>query len=146
MVWARQQIGNQIGDLLHDCYSAAIVAFAELPSGGLARADARAILAAAPTPAQAAKLTPARLRRLLITAGRRRELDRDVDRLRAVFADTYLHQPPMVENAMGIQLSALLRQFDAACAGVGAAVRMVRASARARPPLGSSAKATRAAG
>jgi len=45
-VWARQQIGNQIGDLLHDCYSAAIVAFAELPSGGLA---------------------PARLRRLLIT-------------------------------------------------------------------------------
>ena len=96
-VWARQQIGNQIGDLLHDCYSAAIVAFAELPSGGLA---------------------PARLRRLLITAGRRRELDRDVDRLRAVFADTYLHQPPMVENAMGIQLSALLRQFDAACAAV----------------------------
>ena len=117
-VWARQQIGNQIGDLLHDFYPAAIVAFAELPSGGLARADARAILGAAPTPAQAAKLTPARLRRLLITAGRRRELDRDVDRLRAVFADTYLHQPPMVENAMGIQLSALLRQFDAACAAV----------------------------
>ena len=117
-VWARQQIGNQIRDLLHDFYPAAIVAFAELPSGGLARADARAILAAAPTPAQAAKLTPARLRRLLITAGRRRELDRDVDRLRAVFADTYLHQPPMVENAMGIQLSALLRQFDAACAAV----------------------------
>ena len=111
----RDQIGNQIRDLLHDFYPAAIVAFAELPSGGLARADARAILAAAPTPAQAAKLTPARLRRLLVTAGRRRELDRDVDRLRAVFADTYLHQPPMVENAMGIQLSALLRQFDAAC-------------------------------
>jgi len=33
-----------------------------------------------------------------------------------VFADTYLHQPPRIENAMGIQLSALLRQFDAACA------------------------------
>ena len=30
--------------------------------------------------------------------------------------DTYLHQPPVVENAMGIQLSALLRQFNAACA------------------------------
>jgi transposase len=114
-VWARQQIGNQIRDLLHDFYPAAIVAFAELPSGGLARADARAILAAAPTPAQAAKLTPARLRRLLVKAGRRRELDRDIERLRAVFADTYLHQPPMVETAMGIQLGALLRQFDAAC-------------------------------
>ena len=115
-VWARQQIGNQIRDLLKDFYPAALVAFAELPSGGLARSDARTILAAAPTPAQAARLTPARLRRLLVKAGRRRELDRDVERLRAIFTGTYLHQPPMVENAMGIQLTALLRQFEAACA------------------------------
>ena len=115
-VWARQQLGNQIRDLLKDFYPAALAAFAELPEGGLARADARTILAAAPTPAQAAALTPARLRRLLITAGRRRHLDRDVDRLRGVFTDTYLRQPPQVENAMGIQLGALLRQFEAACA------------------------------
>jgi len=115
-VWARQQIGNQIRDLLNDFYPAAIVALAELPSGGLARADARTILAAAPTPAQAAKLTQQRLRRLLIKAGRRRDLDRDIERLREIFTDTYLHQPPQVENAMGIQLAALLRQFDAACA------------------------------
>jgi len=117
-VWARQQIANQIRDLLGEFYPAALVAFAELPSGGLARADARTILAAAPTPAQAAKLTPARLRRLLVKAGRRRELDRDVARLRQAFTDTYLHQPPMVENAMGIQLGALLRQLDAACVAV----------------------------
>jgi transposase len=115
-VWARQQIGNQIRDLLKDFYPAAIIAFAELPTGGLARADARTILAAAPTPSQAGNLTPARLRRLLVKAGRRRDLDRDVERLRQVFTDTYLHQPPAVENAMGIQLSALLRQFEAACA------------------------------
>jgi transposase len=118
-VWARQQIGNQIRDLLKDFYPAALVAFAELPSGGLARADARTILAAAPTPAQAAKLTPARLRRLLTKAGRRRDLDRDIERLRVIFTDTYLHQPPVVENAMGIQLSALLRQFEAACTATG---------------------------
>jgi len=117
-VWARQQIGNQIRDLLKDFYPAALVAFAELPSGGLARPDARTILAAAPTPAQAAKLTPARLRRLLTQAGRRRDLDRTIERLRTVFTDTYLHQPPVVENAMGIHLAALLRQFDAACAAV----------------------------
>jgi transposase len=115
-VWARQQIGNQIRDLLKDFYPAALVAFAGLPEGGLARADARTILAAAPTPEQAARLTPARLRRLLAKAGRQRHLDRDVERLREVFTDTYLHQPPVVENAMGIQLTALLRQFDAACA------------------------------
>jgi transposase len=117
-VWARQQIGNQIRDLLKDFYPAALTAFAELPSGGLARPDARTILAAAPTPAQAAKLTPARLRRLLTQAGRRRDLDRDIERLRTVFTDTYLHQPPVVENAMGIHLAALLRQFDAACAAL----------------------------
>ena len=115
-VWARQQIGNQIRDLLKDFYPAALVAFAEQPVGGLARADARTILAAAPTPTQAARLTPARLRRLLIKAGRQRHLDRDVERLRAVFTDTYLHQPQQVETAMGIHLGALLRQFDAACA------------------------------
>ena len=92
------------------------MAFAELPSGGLARPDARTILAAAPTPAQAAKLTSARLRRLLV------RLDADVTSIATssgcaqVFTDTYLHQPPVVENAMGIQLTALLRQFDAACA------------------------------
>jgi transposase len=115
-VWARQQVGNQIRDLLKDFYPAAIAAFAGLPSGGLARPDARTILAAAPTPEQAAKLTPARLRRLLTKAGRQRHLDRDIERLRSIFTDTYLHQPPVVENAMGIHLAALLRQFDAACA------------------------------
>jgi transposase len=114
-VWARQQIGNQIRDLPKDFYPAALTAFADLPDGGLARRDARTILAAAPTPAQAAKLTPARLRRLLVNAGRQRHLDRDVERLREVFTDTYLHQPPTVDNAMGIQLTALLGQFEAAC-------------------------------
>ena len=118
-VWARQQICNQIRDLLKDFYPAAITAFADL-DGGLARPDARAILAAAPTPAQAATLTPARLRRLLVKAGRKRYLDRDVARLREVFTDTYLHQPPAVENAMGIHLTALLGQFEAACTAADA--------------------------
>jgi len=114
-IWARKQVGNQIRDLLKDFYPAALVAFAELSEGGWARRDARTILAAAPTPVQAAKLTPARLRRLLIKAGRRRDLARDVERLREVVTGTYLHQRPAVENAMGIHLTAMLRQFDAAC-------------------------------
>lgn len=79
-VWARQQVGNQIRDLLKDFYPAALVAFAGLADGG-----------------------------------RKRYLDRDVERLGEVFTDTYLHQPPAVENAMGIHLTALLGQFDAAC-------------------------------
>lgn len=118
-VWSRQRLGNQVRDLLKDFYPAALEAFVSLPEGGLTRADARTILAAAPTPAAAARLTRAQLRKLLIEAGRQRFLDRDIDRLREVFTSTHLHQLPQVEAAMGIQLTALLRQFDAACAAAG---------------------------
>ncbi|WP_332909680.1 IS110 family RNA-guided transposase [Nocardia gipuzkoensis] len=112
--WSRQQVGNQVRDLLKDFYPAALEAFAGLSGGGLARRDARTVLAAAPTPAKAAKLTRAQLRALLVKAGRQRNIDTDVERLHTILRATYLHQPPMVENAMGISLSALLRQFDAA--------------------------------
>lgn len=114
-VWSRQQLGNQVRSLLKDFYPAALDAFAGLPEGGLARRDARVILAAAPGPAQAARLTRARLRALLAKAGRKRGIDRDADRLHALFRGTYLRQPPAIETAMGIQLAALLSQFDAAC-------------------------------
>ncbi|MGF6889538.1 transposase [Nocardia sp. GAS34] len=114
-VWARKQLGNQLRSLLKDFYPAALEAFAGLSGGGMARPDARVVLAAAPTPARAARLTRTQLRRLLIKAGRQRNIDADVERLHVIFRAAYLHQLPMVENAMGIQLAALLRTFDAAC-------------------------------
>ena len=52
-VWARQQIGNQVRDLLKDFYPAALVAFAELPSG------------AWPAPTRAPSSRPRPPRRLL---------------------------------------------------------------------------------
>ncbi|MEV6341726.1 IS110 family transposase [Nocardia vinacea] len=113
-VWARQRLSNQIRDLLKDYYPAALAASAGLPEGGLTRRDIRAVLAAAPTPSAAARLTRAQLRKLLTGAGRKRFIDRDVEVLREVFAGTHLQQPPQVEIAMGIQLTALLRQLDAA--------------------------------
>jgi transposase len=115
-VWSRQHLGNQVRSLLKEFYPAALEAFAGLPEGGLARRDARTVLAAAPSPARAAQLTRAKLRALLLKAGRRRNIDSDVDRLHTVFRAESLHQPPVVENAMGIQLASLLRQFEAACA------------------------------
>jgi transposase len=114
-VWSRQQLGNKLRALLKDFYPAAIEAFAGLAEGGLARRDARTVLAAAPSPAVSARLTRAQLRALLLKAGRKRNIDTDVDRLRTIFRAEYLHQPAIVENAMGIQLAALLRQFEAAC-------------------------------
>lgn len=114
-VWARQKLGNQIRALLQDFYPAALDAFAGLYKGGLTRPEARTILAAAPTPAKAAKLTRTKLRALLVKAGRKRGMDDEADRLVAVFRDEYLRQPPIVEDAMGIQLAGLLLQLDAAC-------------------------------
>jgi transposase len=114
-VWARQRLGNQIRSLLKDFYPAALDAFASLPKGGLARPEARTILTAAPTPAKANRLTRARLRALLTKAGRQRRVEDETDRLITVFGGQYLRQPTVVEDAMGIQLAALLVQFDAAC-------------------------------
>jgi transposase len=113
-VWSRVQIGNQLRSLLREYFPAALEAFQDL-KGGLGRTDARTILAAAPTPAQAAKLTRTKLQSLLKRAGRQRFLVRDSDRLHAMFRTPQLRQPPEIEQAMGIQMQALLRQLDAAC-------------------------------
>ncbi|MGL5444466.1 MAG: IS110 family transposase, partial [[Mycobacterium] stephanolepidis] len=114
-VWARQKLGNQIRCLLNEFYPAAIEAFGALAGGGLARAEARAILTAASTPAKAARLTRAKLKALLIKSGRQRGITDDVDRLFTVFRGEYLRQPAAVEEAMGVQLATLLLQFEAAC-------------------------------
>ena len=80
------------------------------------RPEARTILAAAPTPADAARLTLAQLRGLLKKAGRRRGIDAQAARLREAFRAGQMRQLPLVEQAMGRQTLALLRQLDAAYA------------------------------
>ena len=80
------------------------------------RPEARAVLAAAPTPADAARLTLAQLRAALKKAGRSRGLDAEAARLREAFRAEQMRQLPLVEHAMGQQALALLRQLDAACA------------------------------
>ncbi|MGW5645153.1 hypothetical protein ACWEV3_37250 [Saccharopolyspora sp. NPDC003752] len=54
------------------------------------------------------------MRSLLTKAGRRRNIESDVQRLRTIFRAEYLRQPGVVEDAMGLQLAALLAQFTAA--------------------------------
>jgi transposase len=79
------------------------------------RPGARLILAAAATPAAAAKLTLAQLRSLLRKAGRARGIDAEAARLREAFHAPQMRQLPLVEEAMGHQALALLRGLDAAC-------------------------------
>ncbi|MCX4649217.1 MULTISPECIES: IS110 family transposase [unclassified Streptomyces] len=113
-VWNRQQLGNQIRSLLREYYPAALAAFQSKP-GGLARPDARAVLATAPTPARAARLSLAQLRAALKRRGRQRSIDAEAERLRDVLRADHAHQPQAIEDAFGHQLLALLKQFDAAC-------------------------------
>jgi transposase len=80
------------------------------------RPEARALLAAAPTPADAARLTRPDLVGLLCRAGRQRRLTTHAARLHQVFTAPCLHQPPQVEQAMGRQALALLRALETACA------------------------------
>jgi transposase len=114
-VWQRTCAHNKLRSLLREYYPSLLTAFAT-KRGGILRPEARAPLAAAPTPTTAAKLTTAQLRKLLARAGRKRGLDAEAARLQAVLRAPYLHHPAMVEDAFGVQARALLRQLDTACA------------------------------
>jgi transposase len=114
-VWDRTCAHNKLRSLLREYYPGIIAAFVD-KRHGLLRPDARAVLAAASTPRAAAKLTKTQLRALLRRAGRQRGVDAEADRLQAILRADYLHQPQLVEDALGRQALALLRQLTAACA------------------------------
>ena len=113
-VWDRIQAHNKLRSHLREYYPGFLAAFAAA-RGGIIRPEARVILAAAPTPADAARLTLAQLRALLRKAGRSRGIDAEAARLRDAFREEQMRQLPLVEQAMGRQALALLRQLDAAC-------------------------------
>jgi transposase len=113
-VWHRTGAHNQLRSLLREFYPAILDAFAD-KRGGLLRPEARALLAAAPTPRAAARLTKSRLRAVLKRAGLHRGIDAEAERLHQVLRAEYLHHAPLVEEAYGHQAMALLRQLDVAC-------------------------------
>jgi transposase len=113
-VWDRTQAHNRLRSHLREYFPGFLAAFAAL-KGGIMRPEARTILAAAPTPADAARLTAAQLRTLLKQAGRSRGIDAEATRLREAFGAAQMRQLPLVEQAMGRQALALLGQLNAAC-------------------------------
>jgi transposase len=113
-VWERVHAQNKLRSHLREYFPGFLTAFGSA-RGGITRPEARVILAAAPTPADAARLTRARLASLLRKAGRQRGIEAEATRLHAVFQAEQMRQLPLVEQAMGRQALALLRQLDAAC-------------------------------
>ncbi len=108
LIWARQQDTNRLRSLLREFFPAALTAFADLTTK-----TALTVLAAAPTPAAAARLTRANLVDLLHAAGRGTR-PADAARLADVFAVEQLHQLPAVETAMGEAVRAIVRTLTAA--------------------------------
>lgn len=130
--WNRQQIGNQLRSVLREYFPAALKAF-HVKHIGLASPEARTILAAAPTPEAAARLTKTRLRTLLKKAGRSRNLDRWVERLHDIFGEQVLRHGPLVETAFGHQAQALLLQLDAATRATEQLLTATEAAFRSHP-------------
>ncbi len=114
VVWNRQQAANQLRSLLREYYPAALEAFG-VWQNGLCRPEARELLKAAPTPARAARLTRTQISAALKRAGRQRGIEAEAERLREVFRADWAHQLPLVEDALGKQMLALLIQLTAAC-------------------------------
>ena len=112
--WNRQQNSNQLRSLLREYYPSALEAFATWQNG-LCRPEARELLRLAPTPSQAARLSRPQIQAALKRAGRKRGIEAEAERLREVFRAEWAHQPPMVEDALGKQMLALLIQLEAAC-------------------------------
>ncbi|MFE3112751.1 IS110 family transposase [Kitasatospora indigofera] len=113
-VWDRNQAGNKLRSHLREFFPGYLAAVETL-KGGLASTLARTLLAAAPTPEQAARLTRTQLKAVLKRAGRQRGIEAEVERLHGALRVPQMRQLPQVEKAMGRQAAALLGKFEAAC-------------------------------
>src|SRR4029077_12367639 len=93
-VWDRTTAHNRLRSHLREYYPAFLAAFASL-KGGIMRPEARALLAAAPPPADAAPLTLAPLRARRSRPGRRRGIDTEAARLLGAFRTEQMRQLPL---------------------------------------------------
>ena len=111
-IWALQQTANRLRSVLLEFYPQALQAFPNLQHKAT-----QAVLAAAPTPAAGANLTPAKVVALLRTCGRRND-GALVERVVAALGTPALRQPPRVEAALGLTTQTLLAVIAAQQAAV----------------------------
>jgi transposase len=117
-IWRRTKATNELRSTLREFYPTFFAAFTGRFQVGIASPEARAVLAIAPTPAAAVKLSVSRIAAALRRAGRSRNIDQAAAEIKAALRKSQLRQPPLVEAAMGRQALALLAALDAACSGV----------------------------
>ena len=103
---------------MREFYPTFLAVFTSRFTLGIASPGARAVPAIAPTPAAAAKLSVSRVAAALRRAGRSRGIDQSAAEIKAELRKPQLHQPVLVENAMGKHPLALLAVLDTACTNV----------------------------
>jgi transposase len=96
LIWARTRHANALRSTLREYYPAALEAFEDL-----ADRDALAILGRAPTPADAKRLSLAKIRSALKAAGRQRNLDTRALQIQEMLRTEQLAAPAAVTAAFG---------------------------------------------
>jgi transposase len=117
-IWRRTTAHHQLRSLLREFYPTFLAVFTGRFTLGIASPEARAVLAIAPNPAAAAKLSVSRIAAALRRAGRSRGIDRTAAEIKAELRKPQLRQPVLVETAMGQHALALLAALDTACHSV----------------------------
>jgi transposase len=125
--WRRTRTLQELRAVLREYYPGFLQAFGTNTTN-LASADARAVLAIAPTPAAAATLSRTQITAALRRGGRQRRTDATATRIQHTLRQPQLRHDPLVEDAMGIQALALLALLDTASLNVE---RLGEATARA---------------
>jgi transposase len=141
MCWTRGQQANQLRSTLREFYPAALVAFEQLTSG-----DALAVLAIAPTPDQGRGVTRSRIQAALRRGGRQRNLAARAEAIHRALRSEQLTQPPLIAEAFGVTVSALVGVLSASVDAITDLERQLEASfgqhpaaelIRSQPGLGS---------
>jgi transposase len=103
LIWTRQRQTNQLRSVLREFYPAALEAFNELDSG-----DALAVLAIAPTPELGRRLSISKIASALRRGGRQRRIEQRAEQIQAALRTEQLAAPPLVADAMGVTVTALV--------------------------------------
>lgn len=106
LVWDRVRFTNRLRNALREYFPAALQAFPSLVHG-----DAVGVLATAPGPREAARLSVSQLRAALRRGGRKRNVERRAAELRAAFRAEQLDVPDAVSRAFAATTRAAVGQI-----------------------------------
>jgi hypothetical protein len=129
LIWSRQRHLNQLRNALREFYPGALEAFGT----DLASADARAVLALAPTPAQARSLSGARIAAALRRGGRERRVVERAEEIRHALRSPQLEAPAVLSQAYGEVVRSTVRIVAEMTSQIEALARELQTSFEEHP-------------